>query len=324
MNIEAFSAYMRQRNCAEEEIAHSVSLIERFEAFSLDHLELSLRERTRAFVDLLVSERADSYDHLLALSRYGRFTGSSELFVEILSLLDGREVMENLHQKLVRSVPKSICDYVFAGVEMPSLGMDSHGKAKVMKIVMDRLSEALGEEAVAQFLSSSLRDLPHQCYLKRKRRYAELNDLQTYLDEDGREFVRELERIRDCHGLFFNQVITDEVVEYVRSQPEIASGVLLGDTLYITKIPYMAKEYLATDDPLMKRYYSCHCPWARESILTGETVSPSFCHCSAGFVKKQWEVIFGQSLKADVLESALKGDLRCRFAIHLPDGGPKQ
>jgi predicted hydrocarbon binding protein len=48
-------------------------------------------------------------------------------------------------------------------------------------------------------------------------------------------------------------------------------------------------------------------------------IKDTFCNCSAGFHKKTFEVIFEKTLKVDVLESILKGDDRCRFAIHLPD-----
>jgi hypothetical protein len=137
------------------------------------------------------------------------------------------------------------------------------------------------------------------------------------------EFLNQLEHIKDEGGLFFSQEITDEVIEFVRSDPEISQGVRQGNTLYVTKIPYMAKEYLAETDPDRKRYYYCHCPWARESLRQSEgPVSARFCQCSAGFHKKPWEVIFGRRLEVDVLESVLKGDLRCRFAIHLPLGQP--
>jgi hypothetical protein len=37
-----------------------------------------------------------------------------------------------------------------------------------------------------------------------------------------------------------------------------------------------------------------------------------------------WEVIFDQKLEAEVLESVLQGDMRCRFAIHLPAGAVKE
>jgi hypothetical protein len=48
-------------------------------------------------------------------------------------------------------------------------------------------------------------------------------------------------------------------------------------------------------------------------------LNATFCNCSGGFSKKPWEIIFRQTLQVEVLESALLGDLRCRFAIHLPE-----
>jgi hypothetical protein len=82
----------------------------------------------------------------------------------------------------------------------------------------------------------------------------------------------------------------------------------------------MAKKYLHEKDPKKKRYYYCHCPWVREAILSGVKISPNFCYCSAGFEKRPWDVIFDQPVKADVIESVLRGDLVCKFAIHIPKG----
>jgi hypothetical protein len=94
-----------------------------------------------------------------------------------------------------------------------------------------------------------------------------------------------------------------------------------GNVLYVTKIPYRTREYLAATDALQKRYLYCHCPWARESLRQPDGPVPAIlCRCSAGFHKKPWEIIFEQHLEADVLESVLLGDERCRFAIHLPPG----
>ena len=110
------------------------------------------------------------------------------------------------------------------------------------------------------------------------------------------------------------------MIEYVRREPEIGQGVRVGNVIYETKIPHQAKEYLAETDEDKKRYYYCHCPWVKESLKAGRSdISPTFCNCSAAFHKRSWDVIYGQSLQADVLETVLKGDLRCRFAIHLPE-----
>jgi hypothetical protein len=225
--------------------------------------------------------------------------------------------MDNLYARL----DQPLRDEVFAGLELPTLGTPNTQRSRLMQVVIERLERFTDAETWSRLLSPSLRDLPDQSYVEDKRRYAECDSLDQFLEFKRQEFVAQLEQIRDEGELFFNQRITDEVIAYVRGDPEIAAGVRQGDVLYVTKIPYMAHEYLAEPDEEKKRYYYCHCPWARGSLVGGAIpVSATLCQCSAGFHKKPWEVIFGQTLQADVLESVLKGDLRCRFAIHLPEG----
>jgi hypothetical protein len=122
---------------------------------------------------------------------------------------------------------------------------------------------------------------------------------------------------REC-ARYFTQEIDEEVLEYVRNTPTCQNGVREGDVITATKIPYMAKKYLHEKDPRMKRYYACHCAWVREAIKTDMKISPNFCYCSAGFEKRPWDVIFGQPVKAEVLKTVLKGDMTCKFAIHIP------
>jgi hypothetical protein len=80
----------------------------------------------------------------------------------------------------------------------------------------------------------------------------------------------------------------------------------------------MAKKYLREKNPKKKRYYACHCGWVREAIKSDTKISPNFCYCSAAFEKRLWDVIFGQDVKADVLQTVLGGDKICKFAIHIP------
>ena len=154
-----------------------------------------------------------------------------------------------------------------------------------------------------------------------RKKYLECGSLDSYLIRKGQEFIAELEKLQGEGKRYFTQVITDEVIDFVRNTPLIAQGVREGNTLFEVKIPYMTKEYLAETDDRMKRYYYCHCPWVRESIRSGEiSVPPMFCLCSAGFVKKPWEVIFDQPLEAEAVETVLQGDKWCKIAIQLPEG----
>jgi hypothetical protein len=121
--------------------------------------------------------------------------------------------------------------------------------------------------------------------------------------------------------LFYESEITPQIVEFVRSNQEILSGVRRGDRIYTTKFPYAPKNYLSETDRRMKRYYACHCPLARESILRDEPrISPIWCYCSGGFEKFLFDVIFDEPVEVETLESVLRGDLRCRFVIKIPQG----
>ncbi len=71
----------------------------------------------------------------------------------------------------------------------------------------------------------------------------------------------------------------------------------------------------------MKQYHVCHCPVVKESMVGDDlTISPAFCDFCPSFNAKPWEVIFGRKLDYAVLESGLRGNVWCKFAIHLPDG----
>jgi hypothetical protein len=175
-------------------------------------------------------------------------------------------------------------------------------------------------DATERLLSGCLRDLPEEYFVEDREKYIKLGDIDIYLRNKHQEFVQQLQNCQQEGVLFFSQEITDEVVDYVKDRPETECGVREGNLLYITKIPYNAKQYLVETDSTLKRYYACHCPWAREAIRNGNVrLNAVFCNCSGGFSKKPWEVIFGQELQVDLLESALKGDYRCRFAVHLPE-----
>ena len=80
----------------------------------------------------------------------------------------------------------------------------------------------------------------------------------------------------------------------------------------------MAKKYLHEKDDKRKRHYYCHCPWVREAILSDLKISSNFCYCSAAFEKRPWDVIFDQPVKVDIVETVLRGDLICKFAIQIP------
>jgi hypothetical protein len=319
MDQEGFRAMLRTRKLSDEDIEASVALAERFEAFVAASGGEPSAGVAWAFSQALIEEGENTVANYYALARYGLFTGNDELYVAILELLDGAEAQENLYHQVGEAFGQEVRDDVFGGIGLAPLGLPSPDKPRILHPMLERLEERVGQEACQQLLSGGLRDLPDRYFAPERRRYKTSEDVDHYLRKKHKAFVRELKKCQREGRLFFAQEITDEVVALVESDPEIESGRREGDVVYVSKIPYQAKQFLAESDPTLKRYYACHCPWAREAIKSGDPpLVPDLCYCSGGFHKKPWEVIFRQTLQVEVLESVLSGDMRCRFAIHLP------
>ena len=301
----------------------SIGLVAEFEAFlkkgkgQRDFCSASPGD-VQLFVEHLVEEKRNTIDNFAALIRYARFVNKREIVSFMFGYVEGFEALEKLFETLKDAVGEDRRDKIFEGVSLPPLGSDPKDKPRVTRRIMERLEATLDEEKLKEIMSSGLDVSPRESYLPLREKFLKARNLDDFLRKRHQENVEMLEKHSKEKTMFFAQEIDEEVVEYVRSNPEIMGGVRVGDVIYETKIPYMTKRFLHEKDEKMKRYYACHCGCVREGIRSGLKVSPNFCYCSAGFHKRPWEIIFDQPLKAEVMKTLLKGDMVCRFAIRIP------
>jgi len=323
LNEEAFRGYCTKRNVKEETVQAHITVVKDFEAFlkeegkSKDFSD-STPNDVQSFVKHLMKNRKNTIDSFIALVRYANFTSRNELVAFLFGYIEGFGAMEKLSETLKETFGETQRDEIFKGIELPPLGTNPEDKPKVTKKVMERLESKLDEKTLKEIMQSGLDVGPREFYLPMRQKFLEAKSLDDFLRKRHEEAVELLEKHNREKSMFYAQEIDEEVVEFVRSKGEIMGGVREGDIIYETKIPYMAKKYLHEKDEKMKRYYACHCAWVREAIKSGLEISPNFCYCSAGYHKRPWEIIFEESVKADVIETVLKGDLVCRFAIHIP------
>jgi len=59
----------------------------------------------------------------------------------------------------------------------------------------------------------------------------------------------------------------------------------------------------------------CYCGLLR-ALPEDKTVSPTFCNCSRGFVKKYWERVLDKPVQVQLKQSAVTGAAECEFLIH--------
>lgn len=304
------------RKVPADKLVSALELAERFEQFAQQKNGFST-ETAWAFAKILIVEGQNSAENFITLARYGLFSQNNPIFVAFLELLDGGEAQENLYHRVAERYGTAFRDEVFAGIGAAPYGLPTLEKPRFMQPVVERLEKALGPEACRALLADSLRDLPD--YAWERDIYQSCAGVDEYLAKKKQKFMEQMETCQREGRLFFAQEVTDEVLDFIRNEPEMGGGVRVGNIVYETKIPFLTKAYLAESDPRLKRYYYCHCPWARAAVKSGEKVAPIFCNCSAGFHKKPWEGALGQTIQVEVLESVLQGAGRCRFAIHLPE-----
>ena len=326
MQKQAFRAYLNKKGLDNGKIEGQIAFIEGMEArlqelapcWSFEDINAS---SVQSLVDGMIDRGENTLENFRALVRYANVIENQEMYFTIFRLLDGHEAMETLYTRLGSVVGEDLRDVIFEDLPLPPLGISQREKSRYAYRVMRSLEEIFEEGTCREVLQDSLRMLPGAWYEGARIDFYEVcdADMDRYLILKGEKFVNRLRECQEKDQLFFDQRIDDDVIDFVMDDPEIGQGVRKGNVIYETKIPNNTIAYLEETDPLKKRYHYCHCPWAKESLRRGGLmVSSTFCQCSAGFHKKPYEVIFGQTLKADVLQSVLNGDMICRFAIHLP------
>lgn len=326
MDREGFRQYLMDREVPDGKIEPFLSIVERLENYLTESRRGSAEggiqpAELQAFSAKMIAAGLNNRDNYVALARYAQFLGDNQAFITVVEMVDGSEVMENLYQKLAETLGKDTRDQVFEGIELPPMGTPQAEKPAITQAVMERLEALTDPQTSNAILGDGLRTLQDERYLEGREKYRACENLEQYLHQCAQDFIAQLQDIQRQGGLYFTQEITDEVIDFVRAHPEISQGVRQGNILYQVKIPYMTVEYLAESDEGMKRYYYCHCPWVREALRSGDVqISPRFCNCSAGFMKKPWEVIFEQPLQAEMVETILDGDPWCKVAIRLPEG----
>jgi len=323
MDIEGFKKFCEERKYSDEITEKAIEIVKEFNSFiegSNKTLETATEEDVHVFAKELISSGKNIKENYYGLIRYCLFSRNEEMIIALYELLDGSDVLDNLSRELIEVVGETKGKEILEGIEFPPLGTTADKKPVITKKVIERLEEHIDEKTCHKILVSNLHGIPKESYKRQRENFLKAKNIDEYLKERNAAFIKTLEKHRDEKTLFYTQEIDDEVLQHVRNNQQIESGLRKGNIVYAEKIPYMTKQFLQETDENMKKYYYCHCSWVREALKTGETKVPAkFCKCSAGYYKNQWDVILDQPVEVEVVETILDGDPRCLFAIYLPE-----
>ncbi len=323
MNEDILRDHYASRGLDDAKAEAAVSAVRALESWlarsGLCSLESADERLIAGYVRTLDGTRPDHADTLLALARYFYLIGSQDIYIYFCLLFGADGVIGSILDSVEASAGPELRRRIDADHPTPPLGTPPEDMPSFTAGFVSRLEACLPESRCREVLSGNNHGIPAESFAGERELYLKSTSLDTYLRELHARRVAELQRHCDSRKIWFEQIITQDVVDYVKADQEILSAVRDGDRLYATKIPFDTVRLLKETDPDKRRYHLCHCPFVRESFRSGgPRVSGTWCYCSAGFEKFGFDVIFGEKLDIRVLESPLLGHGRCRFEMTLP------
>lgn len=323
MNTDSFVKLYKDRGYDDKTIDAAVKDLIEAEKFlkakgtSFEDCDITI---IKEYINDLIKHNKNTLDTLLAAARYFYIIKNNDVYIHFTKVLGGLGVIENITKRIQMYAGKEKADAVMKDYKFPPLGTPLEDMPKFTSDLMQRLKDAFDEKLYQKILAGNNHGIPKETMQLEKEFYDNSESLDDYLKQRHQRKVEELQSYCDSQTVWFEQIITQEVVDFVAANQEILSAKREDNKLYVTKIPYDVVNYLNELDIVKKQYYACHCPFARESILAeGDTVDGEWCYCSAGFAKFPFEVIFDTELDIKLLGSPLKGHDICRFEIDMGD-----
>lgn len=316
-SLSEFTTYLQQRGKTVEWIAFTESFLPLY--LKLYTCEQGNLDFVRNWTAQHVAGEKDAERMLAILMWYHYFNGDMDIATYLITLFGTEGVIESQLERLADLYGLDIAEMVEHGVRFPPLGSDILDYPSAVSSYLDSLKLQLPLDACRKVLAGNHHRLDPEQFAPEKDYFAQSKGLSDYLGKKHKRLVANLQEHCDTGKLWFEQVITQEVVDYVSQHQEIQTGILQGDSIIVRKIPYAPDAWLKESDPLRKRYLACHCPFVRSSIVQNQKVDSLWCYCTGGFTKLLFDYLFGEDLEVSLISSVLDGDESCTFSIKLPE-----
>jgi len=318
MQINQLKDLYQRNKLNNEQLNYAIEILEMFEDFHHNSID-SINEKTLdLFILLLVKENKMNIDSIVVLMRYYKMIKRNDLFIHLTKYTGGLGVIESILERLELIAGEKRSKEIKGQIEIPKLGTHPDQMPIFTSAFIKLLEETLDENTLKKVLSSNHHQIPEKVFLGERILYENAETLDQYLKDLHQRKIAILEKHLKENTVWFEQNITQDVVDFVKNNQEILSAVRRDNQLFITKIPYDVELYLKADKKEDQAYHACHCPFAKESIKNKSVnISDTWCYCSAGFAKFPFEVLFNKELKVTVLENVLHGDPVCRFSLSL-------
>ncbi|HAK46165.1 MAG TPA: hypothetical protein DCO79_09655 [Spirochaeta sp.] len=309
--------FYRKNEISEDETAKALKALENCQNFlkpEIDGIENSNEADIRRYLEYLAEQKHPDTSAVIALSRAAWLGGNRQLYIFLVQITERGRIIKNMKEHIDKVLGKERSREIFSELPCPEVFEPPEKALSFTNSLVEAVESG-------RALQANAHGIPVEAFAKEAELFRTSKDLDSYLKDAHKRSVHVLQEHADSGEIWFEQIITQPVVDFVSNNPEILGGVLEGSRIYWTKIPFDPDAWLKESDPEKRRYLACHCPMARESLNTdidGEKISGKWCNCTAGFVKQRFNAVFGAETEVELLESVLDGAESCRFAVHVP------
>lgn len=322
MDILVLNNYYSEKGFTEKETALAVQALSDFQQWisgCRSSLEECSVDEMKKYIGHLSDRSELNGEILLALARSAYLAANREVYIYFTQIIERDSIIANLRTHMDSVLGSEKTCRIFNSINVPESGAPPETAVGFTQKLMENLEKELSAEERRKALTANAHGIPSEAFAREAALFRESESLERYLSDFHRRSVETLQKHSDSGKVWFEQIITQPVVDLVKENREILGGVLDRGKILWTKIPYDAQAWLLEKDRDKRRYYACHCPMAREVLnIQGERIPRDWCNCTSGYIQQRFNAIFGEKVQVDLLETVLDGDDRCRFAIHVP------
>jgi hypothetical protein len=262
-----------------------------------------------------------SYLRLYTIKKGDGFMSETSIMSGINQIpYDKVNVMETLKEEAIKTLGQEKWDEITANIEIPTDDMESEHLNHVTRELLKRFDKMVDSKIGRNVFCNVKHGLKRSDFLWAREKFLQYNDIDAFCCAMQRENLAGFTHAAKSGELFHGQPIDESVLQFIKEQPYLLYGARDNNAIKAVAIPCETQKYLRETEPDKKRYFACHCQFARKSILHKEgAVSKTICNCSLGHTKIFWEAVFDTQLDGKVVSSVLGDGLLCCFIIYLPD-----
>lgn len=321
-NKESFAEYLKNTSeCNPDRVAESLRELDDFETY-LAGIGVKMEKditvkNVHSYITTKREQTEDIRRTIWAIQEYFYVARNDLLCNELWNLHDAIGILAKMSALTKSELGEDVWQRVFGDIQMPKVGWSPDEITDFTREMHKKLLNAVPIEKIESMYQKNAHaedeafdDTLHDIFVSK--------GIDGVVNHLHNELIRGLEESRAIGDLFGATEVDNGVINFFKENP---LNYRIGKKLIIKQGPNLTKKFLDETDEKMKRYYACHCPIKKKSILQDEgSLSHSLCYCCFGYCKKPFDAAVGRQLSGRVLRTIMdNGCLECVFEIDIPD-----